>query len=98
MEIQKTGLESLNTYGVSRNNVQDSGGKDFSKWLSENIAKVEELQKGADSAAGDLIAGRKQNLHETMIAIQEAEISFKLMMEVRNKLINAYEVIQRMQF
>ncbi len=72
--------------------------KDFAGWLSDKLGKVDRIQKQADAAARDLIVGRSQDLHETMLSIQKAEISFRLLMEVRNKLISAYEEIQRMQF
>jgi len=44
-----------------------------------------------------LIAGESKNLHETMIAMEKADISFRLMMGVRNKIIEAYQEIMRMQ-
>ncbi|MBP8105834.1 MAG: flagellar hook-basal body complex protein FliE, partial [Nitrospira sp.] len=37
------------------------------------------------------------NIHQTMVALQQADVSFQLMMQVRNKLVTAYEEIQRMQ-
>ena len=47
-------------------------------------------------AMADLSTGRSSNLHEAMIAIQKAEISFKMMMQVRNKIISAYQEVMRM--
>jgi flagellar hook-basal body complex protein FliE len=44
-----------------------------------------------------LATGQSQNIHQAMIALQQADISFQLMMQIRNKLITAYEEIQRMQ-
>ena len=44
-----------------------------------------------------LATGQSQNIHQAMIAMQQADISFQLMMAIRNKLVSAYEEIQRMQ-
>jgi len=55
------------------------------------------LQSEADTSIEQLVAGNTKNLHETMIALEKADISFRLMMEVRNKIIEAYHEIMRMQ-
>jgi flagellar hook-basal body complex protein FliE len=44
-----------------------------------------------------LLTGQSTNLHETMIALQKADVSFQLMLQVRNKIVGAYEEIRRMQ-
>lgn len=43
------------------------------------------------------MTGDTQDIHRTMVALQQADVSFQLMMQVRNKLVTAYEEIQRMQ-
>ena len=68
----------------------------FTDSLKESIEKVNELQTKAHQAMENLAAGRSQNIHETMIAIEQAEISFKLMAQVRNKILSAYQEIMRM--
>jgi flagellar hook-basal body complex protein FliE len=50
----------------------------------------------ADQAIDDLATGRNQDIHNTMISMQKAEISFELVMQIRNKLISAYDEIRRM--
>lgn len=70
--------------------------KDFSEVLKEAIEEVNRLQFEADKAIKDLALG-KGDLHETIIAVEKAEISFRLMMQIRNKLIKAYEEVMRMQ-
>jgi flagellar hook-basal body complex protein FliE len=44
-----------------------------------------------------LMTGQTQDVHRTMVALQQADVSFQLMMQIRNKLVGAYEEIQRMQ-
>ena len=60
------------------------------------LEKVDDLQHKADHTVRELAAGRQKDIHQTMIAMEKAEISFKLMMKVRNKIIAAYEEIMRM--
>ena len=69
----------------------------FMDTLQESIRQVDRIQSQADQAVSDLVAGRAQNLHQTMIAVEKADLSFELMMQIRNKIVSAYEEIQRMQ-
>ncbi len=73
----------------------ESGG--FLAQLKGAIAQANDVQLQASHAVDELMTGKTQNIHQTMIALQQADISFQLMMQVRNKLIGAYEEIQRMQ-
>ena len=57
---------------------------------------MNDLQHQADISVRELAAGRQKDIHQTMIAMEKAEISFQLMMKVRNKIIAAYEEIMRM--
>lgn len=70
---------------------------DFLGALKEAIAKVNEIQVEAGRAVTQVMTGQSQNVHEMMIALQKADVSFQLMMQIRNKLVAAYEDIQRMQ-
>jgi len=69
----------------------------FKEALTESIKKVNDLQLEADRAMEELATGKTSNLHETMIAIQKAGLSFKMLMQVRNKIMTAYQEIMRMQ-
>lgn len=73
------------------------GGGDFLGSLKDAIAKVNEIQVEAGRAVDQVVTGQSQNVHEMMIALQKADVSFQLMMQIRNKLVAAYEDIQRMQ-
>jgi flagellar hook-basal body complex protein FliE len=74
--------------------VRSSG---FMDSLQQAISKANDIQLGADQATEALMTGQTQNIHQTMVALQEADVSFQLMMQIRNKLVSAYEEIQRMQ-
>lgn len=75
----------------------DSTGPSFSEILKKSIEQVNDAQLQADSAIKAAIAGQATDIHDTMIAIQKADVSLKLMMEVRNKLLEAYQDIMRTQ-
>src|SRR4051794_41148983 len=67
----------------------------FSDILRSSVSQVNEYQTQADTAIKELVAGRTKNIHETMLAIERADASLKLMMQVRNKVLDAYKEIMR---
>ena len=71
--------------------------RSFGQMLAESIEKTNEIQLQADRAAKELAAGRNKNIHETMLMIEKADMSFRMMMQVRNKILDAYREIIRMQ-
>jgi flagellar hook-basal body complex protein FliE len=72
-------------------------GQDFLSFLKARIGEVESLQHEADAAVSGLAVG-KVGIQEAMIAVQKADISFRLLMQVRNKALEAYREVMRMQF
>ncbi len=74
-----------------------SSGGDFQKALSSAIQQVETSRTAADSSAQRFISGENQELHSTILATQNAELQFEMFMQVRNKVVSAYEEIMRMQ-
>ena len=75
-----------------------AGGSDFAQVLQNSIAKVNQTQMQADQMAVKLAAGdTSQNLHEVMIALQTASVSFQEMVQVRNKLVSAYQDVMNIQ-
>jgi flagellar hook-basal body complex protein FliE len=73
------------------------GGASFGSVLKDSLAQVNQLQQEADGAIKDLATGGTATLHDTMLAMEKAELSFRLMMQVRNKIIDAYQEVLRMQ-
>jgi|WetSurMetagenome_2_1015567.scaffolds.fasta_scaffold1662752_2 flagellar hook-basal body complex protein FliE len=69
----------------------------FSDALRDAVNDVEKLQKEADKAIVDVQTGHTGSIHEAIIALEKADISFRTMLQVRNKLIEAYQEIMRMQ-
>ncbi|MDH4085311.1 MAG: flagellar hook-basal body complex protein FliE [Nitrospira sp.] len=74
-----------------------SGTSGFMDSLKSAIERVNDTQVEAGRAVDALMTGDTQDIHRTMVALQQADVSFQLMMQIRNKLVGAYEEIQRMQ-
>ena len=85
--------------GLSSNSqpapVQKSG--EFSTILNKTLSELNESQVAADKAVAELATGEITDLHQAAIAIGKAETSMKLMLEIRNKAINAYKEVARTQ-
>ena len=75
--------------------VTDMGQK-FGEVLKNSIEQVNNAQVVADKAAEQVVAGETKNLHEAMIKLEEADISMRLMVQVRNKALEAYQEVMRM--
>jgi flagellar hook-basal body complex protein FliE len=75
----------------------DKGGTGFGDILKDAISTVNELQKQSDREIQKLMTGESQDLHTTVIAVQKADLSFQMMMQVRNKIVQAYQEIMRTQ-
>ena len=67
----------------------------FANTLTETLNEVNKMQLDADKAVEDLVTGQTKNIHETMMRIGKAEIAFKLTLQVRNKVLEAYKEIIR---
>jgi flagellar hook-basal body complex protein FliE len=76
---------------------KNPAGLKFGEVLKDAIETVNELQKTSDTEIQKLITGESQDLHSTLIAVQKADLSFQMMMQVRNKIVQAYQEIMRMQ-
>ncbi|WP_206810948.1 flagellar hook-basal body complex protein FliE [Paradesulfitobacterium ferrireducens] len=72
-------------------------GVDFSKFLQEAIDQVNALQQNAEAASAGLATGQIQDLHTAIIALEKASLSMSLTVEVRNKVLDAYNEMMRMQ-
>lgn len=69
----------------------------FKETLKRFTDDVNKLQLNAEEATQKLVAGEVENIHQVMVAMSEADASFRLMMEMRNKILEAYREIMRMQ-
>lgn len=69
----------------------------FAEVVGGLVGDVDRLHKAAERATEKLVTGELQDVHQVVIAMEEAQTSFRLLMEVRNKMIEAYREVMRMQ-
>ncbi|MCM2277269.1 MAG: flagellar hook-basal body complex protein FliE [Oligoflexia bacterium] len=94
-EMEAQGLKPFEAEAVG--GAEKAGGASFADILTRSVDSVNQMQFQADQAVHELVAGRSKNIHETMLTIERADASLKLMMSVRNKILDAYREIMRMQ-
>jgi len=83
---------------VSEAQSAPAGGADFAQILQNSIDQVNQTQQQAEGMAANFAAGDgNANLHEVMISLQKANVSFQEMVQVRNKLVSAYHDVLNMQ-
>ena len=70
----------------------------FRDVLHSAIDDVQSLEGQAEASVAGVLNGSGTDVHTAMIAVEKADLSFQLMMQVRNKIVSAYEEISRMQF
>lgn len=86
-----------NSNTVNKSTTPFAAQKSFASVLKDTINQVNDAQVGADQMAAKLAGGENVDLHQVMIAGQEANITLQAALEVRNKVIDAYQEIMRMQ-
>ena len=74
-----------------------SGGQDFSKVLMDSINEVNRLQAEATDATQRFATGQTTNVGEVMVAVQKADVAYSMLMEIKNKLMDAYQEVQQMR-
>jgi flagellar hook-basal body complex protein FliE len=101
MNTSITGLGSIGAIGnlpkLSPLAPADAGGG-FSGVLSNALQQVNQLSGGAEQQIGSLLKGGNADMSSVMIAVEKADVAFQLMMQVRNKIVSAYQDIEKMQF
>jgi flagellar hook-basal body complex protein FliE len=75
----------------------DKSDKSFKDILLDSINKVNELQLESEKVQEELALGKTENIEASLLAIRKAKTTFNLLMQIRNKLVEAYEEIQRMR-
>jgi flagellar hook-basal body complex protein FliE len=95
MAITPIGTPGLLAPATNPSTTPDSGGQPFADTLTRIVNKVEQSHSTANDAIGRMLDGTG-DVHEAMIAMQSADMTFQLAVQVRNKLVQAYQEIMRM--
>ena len=69
----------------------------FQSALTDAIGRVEQFQQNSDSTIAKFLSGEDEEVHKVALAAQQAELSFDLFLQVRNKVISAYQEVMKMQ-
>ena len=75
-----------------------SGDSEFMKTLNSAMDQVGQLQSEADGKVAQLLTGNGQDVHSAMIAVEKAGLAFQMMVQVRNKIVQAYQQVSGIQF
>ena len=76
----------------------DTGGLNFGDVLKTAVRGVDQVNDDAAAQVSNLLQGGNSDVNSVMIAVEKADVSFQLMMQVRNKIVSAYQDIEKMQF
>ena len=90
-------IQPLTVPNSRLDSVQTPPSSSFGQALQKSLEQVNRLQLAADANINDLATGKQTDIHQTMIAVEKASVSFELMMQIRNKVISAYDKIMRTQ-
>ena len=96
-EAARTGNVDTLQGAQSAQTTQAVQGVGFGDVLNQFVSEVNDKQIASGQAVNDLLSGKDIPLHQAMIAMQEAGVAFQLMVEVRNKLLEGYQELMRMQ-
>ena len=66
--------------------------------LKDTLSQVQQAQNEADQKVAGLVAGQGEDIHSALTAVEKADLSFELVMQVRNKIVQAYQQVSQMQF
>ena len=86
------GIRPIEPAGLAK-----SGAGGFQSVLAEAIGRVEQFQQNSQTAIGKFMSGEDEEVHKVALATQQAEIAFDLFLQVRNKVVAAYQEVMRMQ-
>lgn len=89
--------ENLNNQVGSKDNASETSGASFGDYLKNLAQEANSSQLQADAKMQEVAAGRNKDLHGAMLAVEKADVQFRMLTQVRNKVIEAYREIMRMQ-
>ena len=88
----------LNLAGGGADEPGPEGSGGFLDTLHAAVDQVGQLQSQADTQVASMLSGNGQDVHSAMIAVEKANLTFELMVQVRNKIISAYQEVSRIPF
>jgi flagellar hook-basal body complex protein FliE len=98
--IQGLGQKAFEIAGGSGSSLprEASGSSEFMNTLRNALDQVGQLQNEADTKVSQLLTGNGQDVHSAMIAVEKANLAFEMMVQVRNKIVQAYQQVSGIPF
>ena len=95
--IQGLPLSNVDISGVTAPKAAEQS-DGFGQILREAVTQIDQAQGQAQDKIGEVLKGNGGDVHSAMIAVEKADLSFQMMLQVRNKIVAAYQEISRMNF
>ncbi len=76
---------------------KEAAGPDFKDVLMQNLQQVNQLQQDAQTAIEDVVAGKRDDMAAVLAAKQKADVAFQMLLQVRNKMMDAYEEVKQIR-
>jgi flagellar hook-basal body complex protein FliE len=95
--IQPPGIQPIGPIEIGGASPTSPGGSDFQGVLESAIGEVENARGNANQSVQNFLSGEGDDLHSTVLAVQRADLEFSMLMQVRNKVVAAYQEIMKMQ-
>lgn len=90
-------LSSISKQGLSNTDKTDSVESSFANYLKDALTKASDLEKESTALTESFAAGNTDNIHQVLIAAEKAQVALQFTMQIRNKIMDAYNEIMRMQ-
>ncbi len=95
--LKQLDLQNKSDFFSNLNETKSDKESSFMDLLKNGLQEVNDASKDADKKSMDLASGKSSNIHETMLAVTKAELGFNMMVQMRNKAIESYQEVMRMQ-
>lgn len=97
MEISRINSKFMDLPGLSDEKSNDNGIESFKSLLNDKLNEVNQQQVDSENATEDFINGKDIDIHQVMLSAEEAKMSIEMAVQVRNKIVEAYQQINSMQ-
>lgn len=97
MKIEELALNTIPELNITNNVGVSENTTDFAEWLKVNVSEINDKIIESDNMVRELAMGEAENLHQVMMALEKAKLEFSMLVQVRNRLLEGYQEVLRMQ-
>lgn len=95
--IQPASIQPIAPIEIGGPSPSSANGSEFHSVLESAIDQVENARSNANQSVQSFLSGEGDDLHSTVLSVQRADLEFEMLMQVRNKVVSAYQEVMRMQ-